>query len=643
MSDPFLWPFAINMLSAGAFQALSSGFRDYVYGDERSFFKQLKDYLWRATNLNIERSTLTQVVLAPKTWTALLQGHPADSTWAALLYDLGEEARRYGSDEVAEALRVGIRIIGSRDLHLAIANLESLEALKNGQAEIYSELMDLKANLDAHGPSTGSSSESDHVSPSIVTRLAQLRIAIDRLTDEQYGAIRALHGVRRALIPGTAGSGKTLVACEKAIRLDYAGTRTLLLCHNPWLADHLAGMTNGTTVGVASFHEFTRSIQARKLTQNDSWTKETEPSQEDLGEAFDTLAQGAFPTWDAIIVDEGQDFREEWWLLVEAALTGPSSLLYVFVDDDQRLLSARALPDVQQTFPMVRNCRNAGAVYSAMRVLTPGLARVESTIAELGEFHLSFTAPGALVASLPLLSARLEGRQSEDESITLLVSSGLVEPVMERHRSLPLSPELDWRRIVLEALRRLALLPIGVHSLDLRRPAQVEPILAEVSFLEAYWSDGANGPPTEEDILVVNGIARMLEAGTPRPQSSTRNVSRFTIQNGALRLGGAGSWASQVALLASEHWAEGIPTSETMTLVARPPVFSAPGSCGVFEIGDFKGLETDTVIVLWDPVRSSMPLTELYVAVSRAKARAYVLAPENARAVLPTRLIESEY
>ena len=48
-----------------------------------------------------------------------------------------------------------------------------------------------------------------------------------------------LSGLRRVRISGCAGSGETLVAAEKALRLARAGVTTLFLCHNPLLAEHV--------------------------------------------------------------------------------------------------------------------------------------------------------------------------------------------------------------------------------------------------------------------------------------------------------------------------------------------------------------------------------------------------------------------
>jgi hypothetical protein len=82
-------------------------------------------------------------------------------------------------------------------------------------------------------------SDSRSFSESIRKRMAQLSRVIEELTSEQYRAITQLRFLNRVRISGCAGSGKTLVATEKAIRLARGGVKTLLMCHNPMLAEHL--------------------------------------------------------------------------------------------------------------------------------------------------------------------------------------------------------------------------------------------------------------------------------------------------------------------------------------------------------------------------------------------------------------------
>ena len=60
-----------------------------------------------------------------------------------------------------------------------------------------------------------------------------------RLTDEQLTLLDSLAAHKRAAIEGAAGTGKTVLAMEKARRLATTGDRVLLLCFNIPLAIHL--------------------------------------------------------------------------------------------------------------------------------------------------------------------------------------------------------------------------------------------------------------------------------------------------------------------------------------------------------------------------------------------------------------------
>jgi superfamily I DNA/RNA helicase len=63
--------------------------------------------------------------------------------------------------------------------------------------------------------------------------------------------------------------------------------------------------------------------------------------------------------YDAILVDEAQDFRETWWLPVELMLH-ESSHFYVFLDPGQDIFGTdvKGLMDLPTTVPLTKNCRS---------------------------------------------------------------------------------------------------------------------------------------------------------------------------------------------------------------------------------------------------------------------------------------------
>lgn len=192
---------------------------------------------------------------------------------------------------------------------------------------------------------------------------------IIRLTEQQFQLLDFLAGHRRVAIAGCAGSGKTMLAVEQAARLARQGFRILLTCFNRNLAHFLRSQAGlSPTVTVSHFHEICSHLaqQARLLSQErqaqptQTWFDQTLP--ELLLNAIETLG----PQYDAIIVDEAQDFRPMWWLPLLYTLNDPDQgILYTFYDDNQVLYSNTTvqLPDGLERFSLNRNCRNTQEIH----------------------------------------------------------------------------------------------------------------------------------------------------------------------------------------------------------------------------------------------------------------------------------------
>ena len=79
------------------------------------------------------------------------------------------------------------------------------------------------------------------------------------LTERQAVILDYLSRQRRVMVAGGAGTGKTLIAREKAQRTAQDGLRTLLVCFNRGLADHLREQCEGIdNLEVATFHQLCR-------------------------------------------------------------------------------------------------------------------------------------------------------------------------------------------------------------------------------------------------------------------------------------------------------------------------------------------------------------------------------------------------
>jgi len=214
------------------------------------------------------------------------------------------------------------------------------------------------------------------VAPLMASRLAEQEARRLVLTKDQMRVLDFLRSHRRVAVSGGAGTGKTVLALEKARRLASEGFKTLLTCYNRQLADHLSSMCSGTSnLDVMSFHQLChRQVErANQASGRDlvAEAKVTYPGKDiydiqlpnALAYSLDVLPD----RYDAIVCDEGQDFREEFWVPLELLLSDyERAPLYVFYDDNQNIYArAGTFPIHDEPFTLTTNCRNTAQIHAA--------------------------------------------------------------------------------------------------------------------------------------------------------------------------------------------------------------------------------------------------------------------------------------
>jgi hypothetical protein len=217
---------------------------------------------------------------------------------------------------------------------------------------------------------TGVKELTDLLSPSwdlrslLSTEILEQEQELARLTEEQFIMLDFLSRHRRVAISGCAGSGKTTLAYEKGRRLADQDFKVLLTCFNVALADFLAAEEGKPpNLHIANFHRLADELVQQAGLPGGPYNREyfDHILPERLMEAVDILGS----QFDAIIVDEGQDFRDNWWVPLQCLLHDPDhGIFYVFLDDNQNIYrTAQGIPLELAPFPLTRNCRNTQHVH----------------------------------------------------------------------------------------------------------------------------------------------------------------------------------------------------------------------------------------------------------------------------------------
>ena len=205
--------------------------------------------------------------------------------------------------------------------------------------------------------------------PALWAEIEEQERQILRFTEDQIRILDVLQAHPRAAIRGVAGSGKTMLAMAKARSFVDEGKSVLFVCFNEMLATWLESQLPPSyrdLLTVRNYHklcrEWVRSAGLKWPNAADDAGFFMTEAPELLEQAIDLQPERRF---DAVVVDEGQDFHRAWWDTIELISKRPTEGdLYVFYDPDQQIFneSLQAMPDLGPPFVLPVNCRNTGSI-----------------------------------------------------------------------------------------------------------------------------------------------------------------------------------------------------------------------------------------------------------------------------------------
>lgn len=309
----------------------------------------------------------------------------------------------------------------------------------------------------------------------LAVQIANEAEVLFELTEKQAGILHHLRRHRRAVIAGGAGTGKTLLALTQAKSLAAAGHKTLLLCYNTVLGDFLKRECNGIenlhamtahqlcTWRVGVIEEVTGihlSANAKSAFPGSSWMDVQLPFAAACSTEHDDFR------YQAIVVDEGQDFTQELWMPVELMLEDfNESYFYIFMDSNQSIFRNQSvIPIKEEPYLLQGNCRNTRPIHEAAyrfyqgeEVQVPDLPG--EPIVWIDECELDRQA----IRVRKLVTKLMADEHLKPDDIAVLIWSGkidnVIRPLLEKAgdpTGAQWSFQSHWqnRRVLVESVRR---------------------------------------------------------------------------------------------------------------------------------------------------------------------------------------------
>lgn len=217
-----------------------------------------------------------------------------------------------------------------------------------------------------------------------------------KMTREQSFLLDYLDEQQVAAIHGSAGTGKTMLALQKAQRL-AEDEQVLFLCFNSFLRDHLKATNENKNLMITNLDSLYSQRTHKPLPYGTEHAVEKENA---LTEFLMDWSAYTMP-YKHIIIDEGQDFASDHLRLLHDIAEEQNGCFYVFYDKHQ-FVQGRAFPewlhDMDCRLVLSRNCRNTHEIALTSTRSIELDERQVKTRYEMADNTLSFSKPRLHIA-----------------------------------------------------------------------------------------------------------------------------------------------------------------------------------------------------------------------------------------------------
>lgn len=257
------------------------------------------------------------------------------------------------------------------------------------------------------------------------------REAITRISDEQIRALRSMDINDRVLVSGVAGSGKTRLAVGWAHQAARSGRNTFLSCYNDPLGDYLKSVSSALetlTVGpflrtVSQFPGIPPLNEPLKIADRDNFWNV------DVIEHLSEFADKSKIKFDTIVLDERQDFSDEWMEIVEKLLVDENSKILCVADPNQDLYGRGFfMPEGGSPWALAElqiNCRNTREIAGFTRQFGGGLSASASPEGEPVKFVSVTDRTSMLKAVLEEIRTAMNPKGLNEKDIVIITGTAV--------------------------------------------------------------------------------------------------------------------------------------------------------------------------------------------------------------------------